>query len=103
MSNELVESLLTSTAEREAVENAPSQQSVDESEDDETLTAPQRAVQLLQAEYAARLDPEDMVDAFDIMADTITAKVLLVIKAGSLRDMWLRQRIRKVRESEQGA
>ncbi|EGZ18658.1 hypothetical protein PHYSODRAFT_315288 [Phytophthora sojae] len=66
----------------------------------EQLTPSQRAVQELQSCYAEQLDAEDMVDAFDIMADPVMARVFLVIAPGQLRDLWLKRRIEKVRDDE---
>ncbi|RLN31527.1 hypothetical protein BBJ28_00014590 [Nothophytophthora sp. Chile5] len=68
-----------------------------EDDDDTSLTPSQRAVQVLQTRYASQLDAADMVEAFDVMADSVLAGVFLVLAPGELRDLWLRQRIRKSR------
>ncbi|KAE9006683.1 hypothetical protein PR003_g16800 [Phytophthora rubi] len=75
----------------------------EEKEEEELLTPSQRAVQELQSCYATQLDAEDMVEAFDIMADPVVARVFLVIAPGQLRDLWLKQRIDKMRDAENGA
>jgi hypothetical protein len=87
-----------------AAEDPETQQRSDEVEEkeEELLTPSQRAVQVLQTDYATMLDAEDMVDAFDIMENPVVARVFLVIAPGHLRHLWLKQRIAKTREAERG-
>ncbi|KAG6612314.1 uncharacterized protein IUM83_10538 [Phytophthora cinnamomi] len=75
----------------------------DEKEEQVVLTPSQRAVQELQSCYAGQLHADDMVDAFDIMADPVVARVFLVIAPGHLRDLWLKSRIEKIQDDESGA
>ncbi|KAG7381528.1 hypothetical protein PHYPSEUDO_005946 [Phytophthora pseudosyringae] len=92
-----------SVAEDPSAESGGQQEEAEEKVDQVQLTPSQRAVQVLQTCYVQQLDAEEMVDAFDLMADPVLARVFLVIAPGQLREMWLKQRIQKVRGAENDA
>lgn len=62
------------------------------------LSPMERAVVLLQDQYAVKMDTGDVVEAFDVMLDPLKARVFLVMAAGDGRDVWLRNQIAKARE-----
>ncbi|KAL4158867.1 hypothetical protein PRNP1_004641 [Phytophthora ramorum] len=100
----LEENLMQELLGEEEEKSGEQEQEVQEEKEEEVMLTPsQRAVQVLQSCYATQLGAEDMVDAFDIMADPVVARVFLVIAPGQVRDMWLKQRIKKIREAEDAA
>lgn len=65
--------------------------------DMDDLSPSERAVLVLQAQYAPTMAAADVVDAFDVMLDPLKARVFLVMAAGEERDLWLRKQITKSR------
>jgi hypothetical protein len=64
----------------------------------ENLSPTERAVLVLQDQYAAKMSARDVVEAFDVMLDPLKARVFLVMSAGVGRDLWLRNQVAKARE-----
>lgn len=88
----------SSGASAEAAEPSPPQAA----EDDDTLemTPSERAVALLQECYSEKLAPVDLAEAFDVALDPRKAKLLLVLRPGELRDLWIARQIEKRRRAE---
>ncbi|KAI9991794.1 hypothetical protein PInf_017155 [Phytophthora infestans] len=57
------------------------------------LSPLQRAIKLLQKDYANDLQTENLVRAFDVMLDEKKAKGILVMEAGPARDAWLNKQL----------
>jgi hypothetical protein len=67
-------------------------------EKEQLLQTPvEKAVVTVQESYAQTWRAQDVVDAFDLMLDPTKAEMLLVMKPGDLRDMWLRKQLRTQR------
>lgn len=64
----------------------------------ENLSPTERAVLVLQDQYASKMAARDVVEAFDVMLDPMKARVFLVMSAGASRDLWLRSQVAKARE-----
>lgn len=71
--------------------------------DELEMTPSERAVTLLQESYSEKLAPEDLAEAFDVALDPLRAKVLLVLRPGELRDLWIARQIEKRRQSARAA
>ncbi|KAI9991780.1 hypothetical protein PInf_017141 [Phytophthora infestans] len=57
------------------------------------LSPLQRAIKLLQKDYANDLQTENLVRAFDVMLDEKKARGILVMEAGPARDAWLNKQL----------
>lgn len=60
------------------------------------LDAVERAVHLLQAEYAHKLEAAEMAEAFDVVVDPFHARGFASMAPGAARDIWLYKQIRQL-------
>jgi hypothetical protein len=91
----------SSASNSEGVVGAPAAALRDADELD--MTPSERAVALLQESYSEKLAPEDLAEAFDVALDPPRAKLLLILRPGELRDLWITQQIEKRRQSVRSA